>query len=214
VKTAAWTEALARGPIAVPPHAVARSLGVALPAGLAIATLAMLVVLGPRPDLGRAIGGLRFWIKLAYPCMLALVALVAAARLSRPGGRAPLAVTAALAIAAALVMAAVTALAGTPAGTRVGLAFGHSALSCVTDVALLALPLFIATICALRTLAPTRLRAAGAAAGLLAGSGAAAVYAWHCDETALAFVGLWYTLAMAVPSAIGAWLGPRTLRWS
>ena len=53
---------------------------------------------------------------------------------------------------------------------------------------LLSLPLLFAlTLSPLRSLAPTRPRAAGAAAGLLAGSLAAVAYALHCTEMALGF---------------------------
>jgi len=76
------------------------------------------------------------------------------------------------------------------------------------------LPVFALALAALRACAPTRLRAAGAAAGWLAGATAAAVYAWHCDEMALPFIGIWYTLGMAIPAALGAALGPRVLRWA
>ena len=61
--------------------------------------------------------------------------------------------------------------------------------------------------------APTRLRLVGASAGLVAGGLAASVYALHCPEMAASFVGFWYVLGMLVPTAAGALLGPRLLRW-
>ncbi|HZW72970.1 MAG TPA: NrsF family protein, partial [Caldimonas sp.] len=67
---------------------------------------------------------------------------------------------------------------------------------------------------ALRSLAPTRLAAAGAAAGALAGGAGAAVYAWHCNEMTLPFVAVWYVLGMAIPAGLGALLGRRWLQWS
>lgn len=65
----------------------------------------------------------------------------------------------------------------------------------------------------LRGLAPTRLRLAGAAAGFAAGSLGALVYSLHCPELAAPFLAIWYLLGMLIPTAIGAWLGPRLLRW-
>ena len=62
-------------------------------------------------------------------------------------------------------------------------------------------------------LAPTRLRLAGASVGLLAGAAGACVYAFHCPELAAPFLGTWYVLGMAIPTALGALLGPRVLRW-
>jgi len=91
---------------------------------------------------------------------------------------------------------------------------GHSALPCVALIAMLSLPILAALFAALRSLAPTRLRAAGAAAGALAGGIAAAAYALHCIEMTLPFVAVWYVLGMAVPAALGALLAPRWLRWA
>ena len=65
----------------------------------------------------------------------------------------------------------------------------------------------------MKGLAPTRLRWAGAAAGLLAGAGGALVYALHCPEMAAPFIGIWYLLGMLIPTTIGALVGPRVLRW-
>jgi hypothetical protein len=39
------------------------------------------------------------------------------------------------------------------------------------------------------------------------------VYALHCPELAAPFLAIWYLLGMLIPTAIGAWLGPRPLRW-
>jgi len=66
---------------------------------------------------------------------------------------------------------------------------------------------------AIRGLAPTRLRLAGAAAGLLSGAVGALVYCLHCPELEAPFLGFWYLLGMLIPTAVGALLGPRLLRW-
>ena len=73
--------------------------------------------------------------------------------------------------------------------------------------------MLVGSLRALRELAPTRLRLAGAAAGALAGGAGAAVYALHCPEFGAPFLAVWYVLGMALPVAAGAWLGPRVLRW-
>ena len=77
----------------------------------------------------------------------------------------------------------------------------------------LAAPLFLGLLWSFRRLAPTRLRAAGAAAGLSAGACAAAVYCLHCPEASAIFVLTWYSLGIALAGALGALLGPRLLRW-
>jgi hypothetical protein len=66
---------------------------------------------------------------------------------------------------------------------------------------------------AVRRLAPTQPMRAGAAAGLLAGATGAWIYAFHCDEYAVPFLALWYTLGILIAGAAGALLGRRLLRW-
>ena len=66
---------------------------------------------------------------------------------------------------------------------------------------------------ALKGAAPTRLAWAGAGAGLLAGALGALVYALHCPEMATPFLAVWYLVGIAIPTALGAILGPRLLRW-
>src|SRR5689334_10639652 len=84
MKTGTLVEALARGPIGVDARAVERRLGIALLVGISAATAAMLIALGPRPDLHAAVAHVAFWIKLAYPASLAALALAATSSLARP----------------------------------------------------------------------------------------------------------------------------------
>ena len=78
---------------------------------------------------------------------------------------------------------------------------------------MLSVPVFVAVVWAMQGLAPTRLRLAGAAAGLVSGSLGALVYALHCPELAAPFLGPWYLLGVLIPAGVGALLGPRLLRW-
>jgi hypothetical protein len=96
-------------------------------------------------------------------------------------------------------------------GERMGLVLGHVGVAPVR-IALIG-PAFAATFWAMKGLAPTRPVAAGAFSGLLAGAVGAAVYCLHCPEMASPFLGTWYLLGMAIPSAAGAVAGPRLLRW-
>ena len=73
--------------------------------------------------------------------------------------------------------------------------------------------MFIAFLWVLSDLAPTRLRLAAAAAGFAAGSFGALAYSLHCPELSAPFIGVWYLLGMLIPTSLGAWLGPRLLRW-
>jgi hypothetical protein len=213
MKTHELVDMLARNAGAADPGVPARRLAVALGWGAFGTMLMMGLLLGVRSDLAQAVWLPMFWVKLAFPAALLSGALLAVARLARPGvplARAPAAIAAPVA-AMGLLGAAVLAIA-TP-GTREALIFGESAASCPFTIALLAVPLFCAALWALRGLAPTRLVLAGAAAGLLAGAGGALVYALYCTEMAAPFIAVWYLAGMLLPAGAGALLGPRLLRW-
>ena len=204
---------LAAGTGPVEPGATARRYATALGWGALGATLLMAIVLGVRPDLAEAARLPMFWIKLAFPACLAAGALYAAARLSRPGmqlGRVPAALAAPV---IAMWLLAAFVLLTSAAGEREQLIFGGTWNECPLLVALLSLPLFVAAMWAMMGLAPTRLALAGAAAGLLAGSVGALIYALHCPEMEAPFLAIWYLLGMLIPSAAGAVIGPRLLRW-
>ncbi|TIM59065.1 MAG: DUF1109 family protein, partial [Mesorhizobium sp.] len=65
----------------------------------------------------------------------------------------------------------------------------------------------------LRYGAPTRPVLAGAVAGLLAGGLAATFYAAHCFDDSPLFVATWYTIAIAILAALGAFGGRLLVRW-
>ena len=90
---------------------------------------------------------------------------------------------------------------------------GQSWQACPLVVAALAAPVLAGLLWALRGLAPTRPRAAGAAAGLLAGALGAAGYALACTEDSTTFIAVWYSAGIAITGGLGAALGPRVLRW-
>jgi len=205
---------LARGPVAADIHTTERCLGMAAAAGAGVAALSAFAILGVRPDLAWMLQHPAFWIKLAFPATLALAAFAASCRMARPGARLGVTRVALVGpIVVVLVVAWLALLSASP-GERIALVAGHTALECVVSVGLLALPVFAAAFVALRRLAPTRPRAAGALAGLLGGGIAATVYAFHCDEMQAPFVAVWYSLGMSIPVLIGATLGPRLLRWA
>ena len=90
---------------------------------------------------------------------------------------------------------------------------GDSWRVCPFLILAISAPAYLAVVWALRGMAPTRLRLAGGAAGLLAGGVGATVYGLHCREMSPAFVVTWYSLGVASCVAIGALTGPRLLRW-
>ena len=214
MKTNDLISMLARGPIEADASATTRRLSLAAAGGLPVVVAAMWVLLGPRHDLAAAATLPMFWMKFMLPLGLAASLWAAVWQLARPGERGSAPRLAAICVLAVFWAAAAFDLATSPSGARWPMVEGLSALPCVASIALLSLPLLAAMFVALRGLAPTRLRAAGAAAGALSGSLAALIYAVHCTEMTLPFLAVWYVLGMSVPAVLGALAGPRLLRWA
>jgi hypothetical protein len=188
-------------------------LAISLAWGLPLALLLMILTLGLRSDLAQAAHGGAFWMKVAFAACLACAGFLAVERLGRPGVRVG-GVWFALAAPLLLVwlVAAFVVLQAEPA-QRNALVLGTSWRSCSFNIAWISVPIFAAVFWAMRGLAPTRLALAGAGAGLLAGSLGALVYALHCPESAAPFMAVWYVLGIAMPTLVGALMGPRWLRW-
>jgi hypothetical protein len=204
---------LATGAGAVQPNQAVRRYAAALAWGSLGAVILMVILLRPRPDLAAATMLPMFWVKLAFVACFAAASLLAALRLSRPGlSLALLPPVLAAPVIAIWLLAAVVLLRAEPA-QRAGLFFGDTWNSCPFLIATLSAPVFVAVVWAMQGLAPTRLRLAGAAAGLLSGAVGTLVYCLHCPELEAPFVGFWYLLGMLIPTAVGALLGPRLLRW-
>lgn len=194
-------------------HALARRLGLALLAGLIGALLMTVALYGVRSDLVEVARTPLFWAKVALPASLALLGLWLTQRLARPGVEGG-ALWGLLGLPLVLVwLGAAISLLGAPVEARADLVLGRTWRTCALNIALLSLPCLIAVFWALRGLAPTRLRQAGAAGGLLAGSTATLAYCLHCPEMGVPFWGLWYVLGMLLPTLLGAAIGPRLLRW-
>jgi len=191
----------------------ARRFGISLPIAAIGATALMATVFGVRPDLGAVVNTPIFWEKLALPLCLAIGALIATVRLARPGARIgagwPVMTTPVLVVWVAAIMVVFTAA----PEDRLPAILGHSWRSCPFNILLLAVPGFIATFWAVKGLAPTSLRLAGAASGLVASSIATVAYCFHCPEMSPAFWSIWYMAGMLLPAALGAVLGPKFLRW-
>ena len=214
MKTDELVSRLATGDVAVPRHALPLRLIAATAAGLLASTVLMLTLLGMRTDLPQAAMAPMFWVKIGFAGLLLVAGLVATWRLGRPGrrlGRLPPSTTATPVLL--LWAIALASLSQATPSQRVTLLLGETWSSCAFLIALLAAPLLASTLWAMRGMAPTRLRLAGAAAGLFAGSLAALVYSLHCPEMTAPFIALWYLLGVTIPTALGAWLGPRLLHW-
>ena len=213
MKTNDLIDMLSRGPVAVAPHAIRRRYTVALAWGLAGAVLLMMLMLGVRPDLAAAAMLPQFWFKVLFAFCMTLLALLVSTRLARPGmalKQWPLALAAPVLV---VWLAAAAILLQAAPEQRLPLLLGSTWKVCPLLIAVLSIPSFGALMWAMRGLAPTRLRAAGAAAGLLSGALATLVYCLHCPELEPSFVGVWYLAGMMIPTIAGALLGPRLLRW-
>ncbi|WP_395062839.1 DUF1109 domain-containing protein [Paraburkholderia silvatlantica] len=190
-----------------------RRFAVSLLAAALGSLLLMKGLFGLRPDLSSAAQTALFWAKFALPACISIGALVVTQRLSRPGvvaGKAWLGIGAPV----VLVWIAGAILVGTAAPEdRSLLILGISWRSCPFNILLLSIPGFAAVFLAVKGLAPTNLRLAGAAAGLLASSVATMAYCFHCPEMSPAFWSIWYILGMGLVAAVGAVAGPKLLRW-
>ncbi|TDY22015.1 hypothetical protein B0G81_2284 [Paraburkholderia sp. BL6665CI2N2] len=206
---------LATGITPVESGSANRRLSASLPiaAAGAGATMLTIAVFGIRPDLGAVVRTTIFWEKLALPLCIAIGALIATARLARPGAKVGAGwLIMALPVLAVWIAAILTLVAATPQD-RLPAILGHSWRSCPFNILLLAAPGFVAVFWAVKGLAPISLRLAGASLGMLASSIATVAYCFHCPEMNPAFWSVWYVAGMLLPSALGAILGPKLLRW-
>lgn len=213
MKTDDLIEALSAQLEPASPWWVTRRILIGLGCGAAASALLMVVWLGVRPDLVEAAATSMFWMKFGYT--LACFAILAAAliRIARPGGSVH-SLGWALAAPFGLVgLMSVVRLAGADATTRQAMLMGDSAQVCPWRIVILSLPILAGAVWALRGLAPTRLVLSGLVAGGCAGAMGAWIYAFHCNESAAAFITIWYTAGMAAVAVLGALAGRRLLRW-
>lgn len=213
MKTNDLIDMLATGPdVALAPVPVLRNTLLVL-AALLLSGILMTATLGLLPQLAQAPHQPAFWLKLIFSAALGGAGWFAARRLSRPGSSSgKLLLLVGAPVAMIWLIAAPTLFQSEPE-LRAGLFWGSTWRYCPALIALMSLPVFAATLSIMRQLAPIRLRLAGAAAGLASGGAAAVVYCLHCPEMSAVFVGFWYLLGMLVPTAVGALIGPRVLRW-
>ena len=191
---------------------MALGLAGALAAG-ALASLALfLVALGVRADIAEALVTWRFELKVAMVLLALGLAFSLCVSWSRPvtTGRAAwrLLPLAALAIAAVAIE-----LAALPGAAWVARLVGSNAVICLTAIPALAMAPLAAVLWMLRSGAPASPALAGAAAGLLAATAGATLYAFHCFDDSPLFVITWYGLAALPVIALGAIVGRRVLRW-
>ncbi|MNT08907.1 hypothetical protein D3C72_1436650 [compost metagenome] len=153
------------------------------------------------------------WIKLIYASALAIAAGWLTARLARPLPRIAAPCLALLLVVCAMAFLGLNSVLATPHGERVAAVLGKTWFECPIMVLGFSLPALAGTLWAVRGLAPTRLRGAGFAAGLLAGCVGAFGYALACPEGSAVFVAVWYSIGICLTALLGAMLGRRVLWW-
>lgn len=194
-------------------HAVLQRIACGLLGGGLLTLVIVLFGLHVRADLATAVQSFSFWMKALYSLSLMGCAVWATMRLARPTEVSwrylrpvflPVLLWSGIAIGE---------LAATPAKDWLALWLGHSWKVCPWIVLGLSIPIYLGLLWSFRALAPTQLRAAGAAAGLSAGAWAATLYGLHCPETTALFTLTWYSLGVLLASLGGALLGTKLLRW-
>ena len=213
MNTDSLIETLAQDVVPVPRYAVGRRLLLGMVGGGVITLLLITIFLGVRSDFALAMQGFTFWMKWAFTISLGLGAVVMVARLARPE---PVNLRVFWPILIPFVLLAGVAIgemAHVPPADWLAMLLGQSWKVCPWLVLICSAPIFVGLLWSFRRLAPTRLRAAGAAAGLAAGAWAATLYCLHCPEVSALFVLTWYSLGIALAAGFGAMAGPRLLRW-
>jgi hypothetical protein len=188
-------------------------LALALLAAAPVSLVMFFATLGVRPDAMTAMHNPFFDLKFAVTLAMASSAIAIGLHLSRPEaslrGFAWL-----LLIPAALLAAGISGEMMIPQRlpmmTRL---VGSNSRVCMTAIPLLSLPLLAAALIGLRHGAPARPAVAGAVAGLVSAGLAATLYASHCTDDSPLFVATWYSIAIALVTAIGALAGSRVLRF-
>lgn len=205
---------LAHGVEAVDSRATTRRFLVAIACGTLVAVTLSAALLGLRSTPLDQSSVPMFWTREAFCSSLGVIGLMAVHRLGRPGMRLGWLPVGLLAAPLAVMwLLATVALLGADPRDRASLIFGQTASVCPFLIALLSTPLVAAFAWLMKGLAPTKLRLAGAACGFAAGAIGALAYTLHCPELAAPFLGVWYVLGMLIPTAFGALIGPRLLRW-
>jgi len=213
MKTELLIEMLARGAHQEVRTSPWRVLYLSIGCGVVLSIAMMGATLRINPEIQAILGDSKFWVKVAYVCATLVLAFYSLIVVARPGARLNVQM---LRLAMPVIVMFFAALLDIWAATpveRVSLIQGQTWSVCAILIAFLSLPVFAATMWAMKDLAPTDLSLAGAVSGLFSGAAGALVYCIHCPELEVPFIAVWYTLGMLVPVLLGYSLGPRVLRW-
>ncbi len=195
-----------------PVRPIGHTLWRALAVGALLSIALFLLILHPRPDIGRAILTLPFDFKLVVVACVAVVSAIFLSYVALPASSARLSWL--LYVAPVLLAGGVVVeLATAPPGSWSERLIGHNAVHCLSLIPLLSIPSLVCLFLALRRAAPLRPPLAGATAGLVSGGVGAILYALTCPDDSPLFVATWYTIAIGAVATASAFGGGRWLRW-
>ena len=188
-------------------------LAIALAIGGAVSAALFAAVLGLRPDIGTAVQTWRFDFKILALLAAFAAAIWAALELVRPDASHGKAV-AMMSLAPALLAAGVgIELLTVAPDAWLPRAIGSNSRICLVAIPVMAVAPLACLLAVSRAGAPRSPAFAGAAAGLLAGSLAALLYATHCIDDSPLFLAAWYPPAIASCALLGLLVGRWNLRW-
>jgi len=190
---------------------ISRDMALVLLLGMILCSAISLGVRGLVPEVMWT--GAALWTKLTYALALAATSAWLLHILAFPGKRGLWVYRLMVLVGLYMATAGIISVLNVPVGERLSYVMGKYALICPWAIPLLSLPTMFGLLHLTKRFAPTDLRWTGFAAGLLAGSIAAAGYALSCKEEAIGFVAVWYSLGILFSAGIGAAAGPRLLRW-
>ena len=163
------------------------AVAVALP----VAVGAILVGLGPRTGLSTVGAWTFLFLKIAFATAIVGAAATYLIRLSRPGGALKHDTLVVILPFLVIVALALVSLGSAPVSHWDRMVAGDEWLECLLSIPIIAIVPLALTMWAVRQVAPTDLRRAGAFAGLVASGVSAVAYALHCTDDSLPFVAVW-----------------------
>lgn len=181
--------------------------------GVCLAVALTSATLGFRSDLATTLAHPAVWLKLCITSVIVVSAGFAAQRLSLPGRDWRVAKYVLGITFAAVMLWAVVDLMTKPISDWARCIEGRDWSTCLMAIPLLSLAPMLAMGAAMRRLAPTQLKLAGALLGLASGAVAAMAFSLYCRDDAVSFVAIWYGASVASSALIGSVLGPKLLRW-
>jgi hypothetical protein len=212
VRTYEFIAALSADPVPEPIR-LGRRFALALVLGLVGSLAIYALLMGPRPDIAEAARTARFCLKSVDSLAFALPSLLLTLKLARPDAKPKALALWLLAPFILLGAGVVVELLVVPRDDWLPRLIGHNSMFCMRMIPLLAAPILVTLIVALRAGAPTRPALTGALAGAASAGIAALLYSSHCPDDSPLFVATWYPLATLICMGVGAIVGRRFLAW-